>query len=114
MEGEGSGSGSQRRSTGLETNCGESGKSELTIRRPSEARAAGRKAGNEMATNLTSCGSGVDRTNGTTPELRETEQQLRSCDLWNGQIVETEGWANSERIPSGGQQLWCEGEGSGL
>lgn len=114
MEGEGSGSGSQRRSTGLETNCGESGKSELTMRRPSEARAIGRKAGNETATNLTSCGFGVDRTNGITPGLRETEQQLRLCDLWRGQMEETESWAKSERIPSGGQQLWREGEGSGL
>ena len=26
----------------------------------------------------------------------------------------TEGWATAERIPSGGQQLWREGEGSGL
>lgn len=24
------------------------------------------------------------------------------------------GWATAERIPSGGQQLWREGEGSGL
>ena len=67
-----------------------------------------------MATNLTSCGFGANGKNGVSPELLETEQQLRFCDLWRRHMGGTEGWATAERIPSGGQQLWREGEGSGL
>jgi len=97
----------------LETKYAEGKEIEMTNRGPLEAKAPVRKAGSGVATNLASSGFGANGKSGISPELRETEQQLRSGDLWR-QMGETEGWAISERVPSGGQQLWREGEGSGL
>jgi len=98
----------------LEAKNGGDENSEVACMRRVEARAPGREAGRGVTTKLTSCGFRADGRNGISPELLEIEQQLRSRDLWRRQIGETEGWAISERIPSGGQQLWREGEGSGF